>query len=77
MIRLLTWMGSSGSRIAVMMLLLAFCIAVYGSYASSKTLQHVCELLGPHGRSGSLPGTDKAEVDSICRSAAPFDSDDD
>lgn len=77
MIRLLTRTGTSGSRIATMMLLIAFCVAVYGNYASSKTLRHVCELLGPHDRTTSLDGTDKSEIDAICRNAEPVDGDDD
>ena len=69
MIRLLTWMGSSGFRIAVLMLVLALCITVYGNYESGKRLERLCDLTGPHDRNTSARGTLQAEADAICQNA--------
>ena len=69
MIRSLTWMGSSGSRIAVLMLVLALCITVYGNFESSKRLARLCDLTGPHDLTIRARGTPQAEADAICQNA--------
>ena len=73
MICLLIWMGSSGSRIAILLLILALCIIVYGNYESGRRLGRLCDLTGPHDFTLRARGTPQAEADAICQSAEADD----
>ncbi len=73
MVRLLEWMEGSGTLIAAVVFLIAFCIAEYGNYQNGERLQHLCELTGPHDLTLSVDGTPQAEADAICQNAVADD----